>query len=121
VERIRTEYSQRSEDEFFGKLRVLSTLLKNEVINSTVLLIGIDETQPLTILDGNHRIAATMLVEPSSVMKQFRFICGISPRMAECCWYRTNMGTLWRYAKNIVRYLPHNPESDIGRLLETLS
>jgi O-antigen/teichoic acid export membrane protein len=121
VERIRTEYSQRSEDEFFGKLRVLSTLLKNEVINSTVLLIGIDETQPLTILDGNHRIAATMLVEPSSVMKQFRFICGFSPRMAECCWYRTNMGTLWRYAKNIVRYLPHNPESDIGRLLETLS
>ena len=44
------------------KLRRLSTLLQNEVVNSTVLLIGIDETQPLTILDGNHRIAATMLV-----------------------------------------------------------
>jgi len=121
VERIRSEYSQRAEDEFLGKLRALRILLQNEVINSTVLLIGIDETQPLTILDGNHRIAATMLVEPDSVMNQFRFICGFSPRMTECCWYRTNMGTLLRYAKNIVRYLPHNPESDVGRLLETQS
>jgi O-antigen/teichoic acid export membrane protein len=121
VERIRSEYSKRSEDEFFGKLRRLSALLQNEVVNSTVLLIGIDETQPLTILDGNHRIAATMLVEPSSVMNQFRFICGFSPRMEECCWYRTNAGTLWRYAKNLVRHMPHNPESDIGRLLETQS
>jgi O-antigen/teichoic acid export membrane protein len=118
VERIRAEYSKRSDDEFFGKLRRLSNLIQKEV-NSTILLIGIDESQPLTILDGNHRIAAAMLVEPSSVLNQFRFICGFSPRMAECCWYSTNVVTLWRYAKNIVRYLPHNPESDLGRLLQS--
>jgi hypothetical protein len=118
VERIRAEYDNRPEDEFFGKLRLLSTLLQNEVVNSTVLLIGIDETQPLTILDGNHRITAAMLAEPSSVLKQFRFICGFSPKMAECCWYRTNMVTLARYARNILRNLNYNPESDIGRLLQ---
>jgi len=118
VERIRAEYSKRSDDEFFGKLRRLSNLVQNEV-SSTILLIGIDETQPLTILDGNHRIAAAMLVEPSSVLNQFCFICGFSPRMAECCWYSTNVVTLWRYAKNMVRYLPHNPESDLGRLLQS--
>src|SRR5438874_4206884 len=119
IERIRAESSSRSEDEFFEKLRRLSTLLQNEVINPAVLLIGIDETKPLTILDGNHRFAATMLVAPSSVLNQFRFICGFSPKMAECCWYRTSMGTLWRYGKNMVKYLLYDPEADIGRLLSS--
>ncbi len=118
VERIRAEYPNRPEDEFFGKLRLLSTLLQDEVVNSTVLLIGIDETQPLTILDGNHRLTAAMLAEPSSILKQFRFICGFSPKMGECCWYRTNVLTLARYARNLLKHLPYNPEADIGRLLQ---
>jgi hypothetical protein len=24
--------------------------------------------------------------------------------MAECCWYQTDVSTLWRYAKNTVSY-----------------
>jgi O-antigen/teichoic acid export membrane protein len=117
AERIRAESDNHS-DEFFGKLRYLSTLIQAGDFNPTVLLIGVDESGPLTILDGNHRIAAAMLAASFPVRQQFRFICGFSPRMTECCWYQTNVTTLWRYAKNLVKYMPYDPESDIGRFLE---
>ena len=119
VERIREELaSPPPNDEFLDKLRLLSTLVRNNDLNSTVLLIGVDETGPLTILDGNHRVAAGMLVDPAVVVKQFRFLCGFSPRMTECCWYQTNVMTLWRYAKNLLRYMPYDPEQDINRFLQ---
>lgn len=119
VERIRAESGNHSGDEFFDKLRLLTTLVGDKDLNQSVLLIGVDETGPLTILDGNHRMTAAALVARSAALKQFRFICGFSPRMTECCWYHTNMTTLWRYAKNLVRYMPYDPETDIGRFLQT--
>jgi O-antigen/teichoic acid export membrane protein len=116
IKQIRIESAEYPEDEFFAKLRRLST---EENVNPTVLLIGVNDKEPLTILDGNHRIVSAMLVAPSTVLKRFRFLCGFSPRMTECCWYQTNVMTLWKYAKNLVRYMPYDPETDIGRLLET--
>jgi hypothetical protein len=118
VERIRV-YSGTDSDEFVHKLRVLSEVVRRGVENPAVLLIGVDSTGPLTILDGNHRMAAAMLAAPPVTFQQFRFICGFSPKMTECCWYQTNLTTLWRYAKNLVRYMPYDPESDIGRFLQT--
>jgi hypothetical protein len=115
VERIRQEFQNDPEDEFFNKLRRLGAFVQGEMVNTTVLLIGIDQTRPLTILDGNHRITAGMLSSPATVLKQFRFICGFSPRMTECCWYETNMRTLWRYAKNLVRYMSYDPQASISR------
>ncbi len=116
VQEIRTASVEEPDDEFFSKLRRLST---EDTVNRTVLLIGLNDSDPLTILDGNHRIAAAMLVAPETVLKRFRFLCGFSTRMTECCWYETNVTTLWRYAKNRMRYMPYDPETDIGRLLET--
>lgn len=116
VQEIRRASAEEPDDEFFSKLRRLST---DDTVNRTVLLIGLNDTEPVTILDGNHRIAAAMLVAPETVLTRFRFLCGFSPRMNECCWYETNVTTLWRYAKNRVRYMPYDPETDIGRLLET--
>lgn len=116
VQEIRNESAKHPDDEFFAKLRRLST---EEEVNQTVLLIGIDDAEPLTILDGNHRIASAMLTDPATVLKRYRFICGFSARMTECCWYQTNVQTLWRYAKNLVRHMPYDPEAAIGRLLQT--
>jgi len=116
VQEIRKGSAEEPDDEFFSKLRRLS---KEDPANRTVLLIGVNEKEPVTILDGNHRIAAAMLGDPESVSTRFRFLCGFSPRMVECCWYETNMTTLWRYAKNRVRYMPYDPETDIGRFLQT--
>lgn len=118
VERIRAESDNHEGDEFYGKLQLLSTKVQETGVNPTILLIGADERKPLTVLDGNHRITAAMLVGPATALKQFRFLCGFSPRMTECCWYQTNVTTLWRYAKNLLRYMSYDPESDIGRFLE---
>jgi O-antigen/teichoic acid export membrane protein len=119
VERIREKWDSVADDEFFRKLHLLSTLLPDNLINPAVLLIGVDDKGPLTLLDGNHRIAAAMLAEPPAPLDRFQFICGFSPQMTRCCWYYTNVNTLLRYFKNLVRYISYDPESDIGRFQES--
>jgi hypothetical protein len=118
VERIRIQLESSSHNDFFGKLRILSTSVQDNLINPAVLLIGVNETGPLTILDGNHRMAAAMLGPVAPVLDHFRFICGFSPQMTRCCWYATNVNTLLRYFKNLVRYFTYDPESDIDRYQE---
>jgi O-antigen/teichoic acid export membrane protein len=83
---------------------------------SAVILIGATENEPLTILDGNYRLVAAILASPSELGK-VRFICGLSPRMTECCWYRTNLITLLRYARNVLGHAIRNPENELERLL----
>jgi hypothetical protein len=84
-----------------------------------VLLIGIDAQSPLTILDGNHRMAAAMLSQPPADLETFQFLCGLSSSMTRCCWYKTNVNTLSRYLTNMVRHIFYDPESDIGRFMES--
>jgi hypothetical protein len=62
-------------------------------------------------------MAAAMLVSPSAVNQQFRFFCGLSPKMTTCCWYRTDLRTLTRYATNIVRYLLHDRDYFVQKTL----
>lgn len=118
VEQIRLKLVDPPEDDFFDKLRLLSSSVQATLTNPTVLLIGVDRAGPLTILDGNHRMAAAMLAQPLSTPNRLRFICGLSPEMTRCCWYYTNVNTLLRYFKNLVRYFSYDPESDIGRFNE---
>jgi hypothetical protein len=87
---------------------------------SAVILIGVTENEPMTILDGNHRLVAAILASPSGLGK-VRFICGLSPRMTECCWYRTNFATLFRYARNVVGHIVRKPENELERLLHNTS
>lgn len=116
---LREKWQDAPDDEFFGKLRRISSPVQEGQVSRTVLLIGVDRRSPLTILDGNHRMAAAMLAQRPSVLENFRFICGLSPAMTRCCWYRTNVNTLYRYLTNIVRHLFYDPETDLGRFLET--
>ncbi|MFZ0322264.1 MAG: lipopolysaccharide biosynthesis protein [Candidatus Sulfotelmatobacter sp.] len=117
VARMRIKMEESHDDEFYRKVRLLSHSVEENLINPAVLLIGVNNTGPLTILDGNHRMAAAMLSQPA-VLGRFRFICGFSPQMTRCCWYYTNVNTLLRYLKNLVRYFSYDPESDIGRYQE---
>jgi O-antigen/teichoic acid export membrane protein len=82
----------------------------------TVLLIGVSENEPLTVLDGNHRLMAAMLHSPQELGK-LRFLCGLSPHMTDCCWYRTNLMTLFRYARNVLTHSSRNPAAELARLL----
>lgn len=119
IECLRTRWQESAHDEFFQKLRRMSDPVRQGSVNPTVLLIGVDERSPLTILDGNHRMAAAMLAQPPAVLDSLQFICGLSPAMTRCCWYKTNVNTLSRYLTNILRHIFYDPESDIGRFMET--
>ncbi|MGA8540181.1 MAG: hypothetical protein WB566_11830, partial [Terriglobales bacterium] len=122
VTRIRLKLEKSAQGQFFDKLRLLSYSVQEDVVNRTVLLIGVNETAPLTILDGNHRMAAALLGQSASAgsrsaltWRRFRFICGLSPQMIRCCWYYTNFNSLLRYLNNLVRHFSYDPDSDIGR------
>lgn len=104
TERIRARILSNSSDAFIDKLRSLSLEMKQDSVFSSVILITIDEATPITIIEGNHRMTAASLGDPEEVHRRFRYLCGFSPHMAECCWYQTDVSTLWRYAKNTVSY-----------------
>jgi O-antigen/teichoic acid export membrane protein len=118
VEQIRRQMQETNQDDFLEKLRALAASIDQNLQNPAVLLIGVDTTSLLTILDGNHRMAAAMLAPSGSAQERLRFICGLSPKMTRCCWYSTNVNTLLRYFKNLIRYFSYDPETDIGRFQE---
>ena len=104
---------------FLSKITSIGDELgRDEADFGAVLLIGLDEKKPLAILDGNHRLVAALLASPQRLEK-LKFICGLSPRMTECCWYNTNVVTLFRYATNVLGQSIRNPEAELARLLES--
>jgi len=119
VDRIRQHGPRSAGDRVIAKIQQMRYRLKSEEFaTSTVLLIGIHESMPVTILEGNHRFSAAMLVSPDVARTRFRVLCGISPRMNESCWYQTNLANLWRYAKHRVANI-YDREADVKRLLTT--
>ena len=82
-----------------------------------VLLIGTDDQHPLTIIEGNHRMAAAMLTMPESAHQRFRFYVGLSPNMNSCCWHKTDLRSLTRYARHTVRYMFRDVDFFVARTL----
>ncbi|HEX6502599.1 MAG TPA: hypothetical protein VF011_05080 [Terriglobales bacterium] len=117
IDRIRKKVEAVDGNKFSLKIRGVSADLEDKLVTNSVLLIGVDDYSPLTIIEGNHRMAAAMLVDPSTVHQRFVYYCGLSPRMTQCCWYQTDFATLTRYAKNIVRYMFHDRDFFIQRIL----
>jgi hypothetical protein len=121
AQRITDErYRDRAPEAFRAKIEDLRNHLQldHSPVAGAVLLIGISESGPFTILDGNHRLLAAVLASPEAV-DRLTFFCGLSPKMAQCCWYQTNVMTLARYARNMVRYFVHDADKELLRLLET--
>jgi hypothetical protein len=116
VEIIRTR-GQAMDAPFRAKIaRIGERLIGDDALFGAVILIGLNEYEPFTILDGNHRLVAALLASPLGLRK-LKFICGLSPRMTECCWYNTNLVTLFRYGKNVLTSAWNNPEAELARLL----
>ncbi|MGA7109038.1 MAG: hypothetical protein WBV28_16785 [Terracidiphilus sp.] len=107
------------EARFLSKIASIGDQLsQKEPDFGAVILIGLDENKPLAILDGNHRLVAAILSNPRQLQK-LKFICGLSPRMTECCWYNTNLVTLFRYATNVLTQAVRKPEAELARLLQS--
>jgi O-antigen/teichoic acid export membrane protein len=105
------------EDSFVSKIAAIGRGIgRNASSFAAVILIGVNENEPLTVLDGNHRLIAAMLASPTRLNK-LRFLCGLSPRMSECCWYNSNLVTLFHYGRNVLTHAIRNPEADLARLL----
>jgi len=104
------------DEPFLLKMAALGEQLSHSDVEfGTVILLGIDHHGPLTVLDGNHRLVAALLSSEEGLSK-LRFMCGFSPRMTECCWYRTSPATLLRYAKHIVARAIRNPGAELERI-----
>jgi hypothetical protein len=117
--RIKTEKFTGKTRAFISKVQALSYSIRKQQDTSSVLLIGIDESRPFTILEGNHRLTAAMLVSPELVRNRFQVLCGLSPNMAQSCWYETNFPNLWRYAQNRFRNLFYDRDADVTRVMST--
>ncbi len=117
VERLRQAQSAGRNSEFHSKIQALNYRLRTEADDSAVMLIGVDEARPFTIIEGNHRFTAAMLASPALLQNRFRFYCGFSPHMMQCCWYHTSVPNLWRYAKKRARYLFYDPNEHLARIL----
>jgi hypothetical protein len=118
VHRIRSQEFNGKVRDFIAKVHSLSYQLRMERERTSVILIGVDESRPLTILEGNHRLAAACLASAQLLEERFRVLVGFSPRMFESCWYETNLSNLWRYAKNRIKNL-YDHEADLERALAT--
>lgn len=115
AERLRT--GQHTLDErFLSKIAAIQgQMAQEDAVIGTVILLGIDEHGPFTVLDGNHRLVAAMLSSPGAISR-LRFVCGFSPRMAECCWYKTSAATLFRYGRHILLRAIRDPRAEIERI-----
>jgi hypothetical protein len=104
---------------FLAKIETIrDRIVRDDTALGPVILIGARDDEPLTILDGNHRLVAAVLASPGSVYR-LRFLCGLSPRMTECCWYKTNMTTLFHYGRNLVRQVARRPKAELARILQS--
>jgi len=116
ADHIATGLGRAPTDPFLSSLNGLQQQLSKGGDCGTVLLIGVDEDKPLTILEGNHRMVATaLMVAPQ--LQNFRFFCGFSPRMSHCCWYQSSVVNLLHYAGNLVRDFSQFRHSDFAKLI----
>ena len=110
------ELQRAQNDPFVNKITTIRQgLTQPDADFGSVLLIGINELEPLTVLDGNHRFVSAVL---EGRLDRLRFICGLSPEMTRCCWYNTNFSTLTRYGRNLMTYVVRRPESELKSLFE---
>jgi hypothetical protein len=104
------------DEKFLSKIEALKEQIsQGDGEFGTVILLGVDERGPLTILDGNHRLVAALLSQRANISK-LRFMCGFSPRMIDCCWYRTSATTLLRYGKHILARALREPGAELQRI-----
>jgi O-antigen/teichoic acid export membrane protein len=115
VRRAEAGLARGQQSRFLEKLKAIANDLRGSDVPDVVLLIGTDENHPLTIIEGNHRMAAAMMSMPESAHRRFRFYCGLSPHMDSCCWYETNLRSLTRYARHTVRYMFRDGDFFVAR------
>jgi O-antigen/teichoic acid export membrane protein len=105
-------------DEFLSKIdRIAEEISRGRDGLGAVILIGRSDNEPLTVLDGNHRLVAALHTAPPRV-QSLKVMCGLSLQMERCCWYRTTFLTLVRYGWHVLIRSLRGSEREIARMLE---
>ena len=125
AERVRQLKDGRS-DEFLSKISAIGSRLSTDLIQDDlpqkdlpqgmIILLGLDERSPVTLLEGNHRFIAALLAGGPELLKNARMVAVFSPQMEKCCWYKTNFLTLARCLKNRIKHY-WDRDTDLARLL----
>jgi hypothetical protein len=116
AELIHRQFDPARPGDLAAKIHNLRTRMSGEGPRSTILLIGVDETKQATLLEGNHRFIACLLLPREIMLRRLRVVCGFSPGMEKCCWYKTTVLNLARYLKNRIQH-SWGREADIKGLL----
>lgn len=117
AERVR-QLRESGSDEFLSKISAIGSRLTTERQDPTqgmIILLGLDECRPVTLLEGNHRFIAALLAGGPELLKNTRMAAVFSPQMEKCCWYKTNFLTLARCLKNRIKHY-WDRDTDLGRL-----
>ncbi|HLJ28626.1 MAG TPA: hypothetical protein VKY85_18100 [Candidatus Angelobacter sp.] len=116
AERIRGQLDDGKSSELLAKIHILRTNMQIDGPKSTIVLIGIDEEHPVTLLEGNHRFVTSLLLPREIMLRRLRLVCGFSPSMERCCWYKTDLANLFHYTKNRIKYF-WGRDADVSRLM----
>jgi hypothetical protein len=125
AERVR-QLKDGDSDEFLGKISAIGSRLttglpkkdlpQKDLSQGMIILLGLDECRPVTLLEGNHRFIAALLAGGPNLLKNARMVAVFSPQMEKCCWYKTNFLTLTRCLKNRIKHY-WDRDTDLARLL----
>jgi hypothetical protein len=107
-------------DEFIKKISDICANLPTDLPQGMIILLGIDEYRPVTLLEGNHRFMASLLAGGPEHFRNTRMVAVFSPHMEKCCWYKTNLLTLTRCLKNRIKH-HWDRDTDLARLLAASS
>jgi hypothetical protein len=116
AQRIRRQLDEGKSSVLLAKIQMLRSKMQIEGPKSTILMIGIDDNHSVTLLEGNHRFIASLLLPYQAMLRRLRLVCGFSPQMEKCCWYKTDVTNLLHYTKNRIKHL-WSKEADLTRLV----
>jgi hypothetical protein len=134
AERVR-QLRESGSDEFLSKISAIGSRLStdrrqeelrkedlrkeglryDDMRQGMIILLGLDECRPVTLLEGNHRFIAALLAGGPELLRNTRMAAVFSPQMEKCCWYKTNFLTLARCLKNRIKHY-WDRDTDLGRL-----
>ena len=103
-------------NEFIKKISDICAKLSTDQPKGMIILLGIDEEHRVTLLEGNHRFMASLLVGGPERLRNARMVAVFSPQMEKCCWYKTNLFTLTRCLKNRIKHY-WDRDTDLAKLL----
>jgi hypothetical protein len=107
---------QTQPDEFVKKISDICANLPTDLRQGMIILLGLDEDHPVTLLEGNHRFMASLLAGGPEHFRNMRMVAVFSPHMEKCCWYKTNILTLARCLKNRIKH-HWDRDTDLARLI----